>query len=54
MDSTVSFEDRIQCVRYMCYIPYKDYVLHCIEALKVLSKKINMMYIIGIISLQTI
>ena len=34
MDSTVSFEDRIQCVRYMCYIPYKDYVLHCVEASK--------------------
>lgn len=34
MDNSVSFEDRIQCVRYMCFIPYKEYVSHCVEASK--------------------
>lgn len=33
-DYSISFEDRIQCVRYMCYIPYKDYVSHCVDASK--------------------
>lgn len=34
MDNSISFEDRIQCVRYMCFIPYKEYVSHCVEASK--------------------
>jgi len=34
LSMTGSVEDRMQCVRYMCYIPYKDYVTHCIEAAK--------------------
>ena len=34
MDNSISFEDRIQCVRYMCFIPYKEYVLHCVKASK--------------------
>ena len=34
MDNSITFEDRIQCVRYMCFIPYKEYVSHCIEASK--------------------
>lgn len=34
MDNSISFEDRIQCIRYMCFIPYKDYVSHCVEASK--------------------
>lgn len=31
---TGAVEDRMQCVRYMCYIPYTDYIEHCIEAAK--------------------
>ena len=34
MDNYISFEDRIQCVRYMCFIPYKEYVSHCVQASK--------------------
>ena len=34
MSGSISYEDRVQCVRYMCYIPYKDYISHCIEASK--------------------
>jgi hypothetical protein len=34
MTGSVSVEDRMQCVRYMCYIPYTDYIKHCIEAAK--------------------
>lgn len=34
LDETVSFEDRIQCIRYMCFIPYKDNISYCIKASK--------------------
>ncbi len=34
LNKDISFEDRIQAVRYMCYIPYKDNISHCIEASK--------------------
>ncbi len=34
MTGCLSFEDRMQCVRYMCYIPYTDYISHCVEAAK--------------------
>jgi len=41
MDNSVSFEDRIQCIRYMCFIPYKDYVSHCVEASKTIIENDN-------------
>jgi hypothetical protein len=28
------FEDRVQAIRYMCRVPYKNYIEHCIEASK--------------------
>ena len=41
MDNSVSFEDRIQCVRYMCFIPFKDYVTHCVQASKTIIENDN-------------
>ncbi len=41
MDNSVSFEDRIQCIRYMCFIPYKDYVTHCVEGAKTIIENDN-------------
>jgi len=41
MDNSVSFEDRIQCVRYMCFIPFIDYVAHCVEASKTIIENDN-------------
>lgn len=34
MNQEHNFEDRIQAIRYMCKIPYKNYIDHCIEASK--------------------
>ena len=31
-DESVNIEDRMQCVRYMCKIPFKDYITHSIDA----------------------
>ena len=33
-DEMVKMEDRMQCVRYMCKIPFKNYVDHSVEASK--------------------
>ncbi len=41
MDNSTSFEDRIQCIRYMCFIPYKEYVSHCVEASKTIIENDN-------------
>jgi len=41
MNNSVSFEDRIQCVRYMCFIPFKDHVEHCVEASKTIIENDN-------------
>lgn len=41
MDNSISFEDRIQCIRYMCFIPYKDYVVHCVEGAKTIIENDN-------------
>lgn len=30
----ISQEDRMQAVRFMCYIPYRDAIVHCLEACK--------------------
>lgn len=32
MNPEHSIEDRIQAIRYMCRVPYKNYIQHCIEA----------------------
>ncbi len=39
MTGCISVEDRMQCVRYMCYIPYTDYKTHCIEAAKTIVQE---------------
>ena len=33
-DETVKMEDRMQCIRYMCRIPFKDHINHSIDASK--------------------
>ena len=30
-DHALDHNDRMQCVRYMCFIPFKDYVTHCVK-----------------------
>ena len=32
LDSSINYTDRIQAIRYMARIPYKDFIKHCIEA----------------------
>jgi hypothetical protein len=41
MSGSTPFEDRIQCIRYMCYIPYKDNINHCVEASKTIINDEN-------------
>lgn len=32
LDSSINYTDRIQAIRYMARIPYKDFINHCVEA----------------------
>ena len=39
MNKKNTSEDRMQAIRYMCYIPYEDFVTHCIEASKTIIEE---------------
>jgi len=39
MNKNNTSEDRMQAIRYMCYIPYEDFISHCIEASKTIIEE---------------